>query len=91
MTNVFNHSTEKPKRQLLRNNPPKAEQRLWLRLRNRQLLGYRFRRQETETCQALIATQSGAQGAPYLRTVISEIWYKLKSSILQKDLQWRTL
>jgi very-short-patch-repair endonuclease len=45
MTDIFNQSPEKPKRRFLRNNPTKAEQRLWLRLRNRQLLGYRFRRQ----------------------------------------------
>ncbi|MDS4042884.1 MAG: endonuclease domain-containing protein [Candidatus Competibacter sp.] len=45
MTVLFNRASEKQKRQLLRNQSPPAEQRLWFRLRNRQLLGYRFRRQ----------------------------------------------
>ena len=45
MTVLFNKTSEKQKRQLLRNQSPPAEQRLWFRLRNRQLLGYRFRRQ----------------------------------------------
>ena len=45
MTEIFNQSSERQKRQLLRNHSPAAERRLWLRLRNRQLLGCRFRRQ----------------------------------------------
>ena len=45
MTRIFNRSSDKEKRQRLRRESPLAEQRLWLRLRNRQLLGYRFRRQ----------------------------------------------
>jgi very-short-patch-repair endonuclease len=45
MTEIFNRSSEKQKRQRLRSHSPTAEQRLWFRLRNRQLLGYRFRRQ----------------------------------------------
>ena len=43
MTQIFNRSCDKEKRQ--RRESPLAEQRLWLKLRNRRLLGYRFRRQ----------------------------------------------
>jgi very-short-patch-repair endonuclease len=35
MTDIFNQAREKNKRRDLRNNPSKAELRLWLRLRNR--------------------------------------------------------
>ena len=45
MSRVYNRSSEKPKRQLLRWLTPKAEQVLWSKLRRRQMLGYRFRRQ----------------------------------------------
>ena len=45
MTQIFNRSSDTEKRRRLRREGPLAEQRLWLRLRNRQLMGYRFRRQ----------------------------------------------
>ncbi|MGH9893168.1 MAG: endonuclease domain-containing protein [bacterium] len=45
MTRTFNRSSDTEKRRRLRRESPLAEQRLWLRLRNRQLMGYRFRRQ----------------------------------------------
>ncbi|MBI5302868.1 MAG: endonuclease domain-containing protein [Chloroflexi bacterium] len=45
MTKVYNRATEKELRQQLRRNMPKAEIVLWSRLRNRQVLGYKFRRQ----------------------------------------------
>ena len=45
MTRIFNRSSDTEKRRRLRRESPLAEQRLWLRLRNRQLMGYRFRRQ----------------------------------------------
>ena len=45
MTKIFNKSSEKLKRQSLRNVMPRAEQLLWKKLRRRQVLGYRFRRQ----------------------------------------------
>src|SRR5919108_2774054 len=45
MTKIFNKSSEKQKRQTLRNSSSKAEQMLWSKLREKQLLGYKFRRQ----------------------------------------------
>jgi len=45
MSRVYNRSSEKTKRQLLRRVMPKAEQVLWSKLRRRQMLGYKFRRQ----------------------------------------------
>ncbi len=45
MTKVYNKTDEKEMRQRLRRNMPKAEILLWSRLRGRQLLGYKFRRQ----------------------------------------------
>jgi very-short-patch-repair endonuclease len=45
MTQIFNRSCDKETRQRLRCDSPLAEQRLWLKLSNRGLLGYRFRRQ----------------------------------------------
>jgi very-short-patch-repair endonuclease len=45
MTQIFNRSSDTEKRRRLRRESPLAEQCLWLRLRNRQLMGYRFRRQ----------------------------------------------
>ena len=45
MTKIFNHKHEKKKRRDLRNNFSEAERRLWLRLRNRQVLRCKFRRQ----------------------------------------------
>jgi len=45
MTRLFNRSTEKEKRKLLRINMPPAEVILWSQLKVRQLNGYKFRRQ----------------------------------------------
>ncbi len=45
MARVYNRSSEKTKRQLFRRVTPKAEQVLWSKLRRRQMLGYKFRRQ----------------------------------------------
>jgi very-short-patch-repair endonuclease len=45
MTEFFNRETEKSKRRRLRNAMPKAEVVLWCRLKGRQLLGCKFRRQ----------------------------------------------
>lgn len=45
MTKVYNRSSEKNLRQLLRRNTPKAESLLWSKLRRKQILGLRFRRQ----------------------------------------------
>jgi len=42
---VFNLRWQKQKRQYLRNNATDAERILWSRLKGRQLLGYKFRRQ----------------------------------------------
>ena len=45
MTLYFNRASEKEKRQFLRNRPTKAEVILWGRIKNKQLMGYKFRRQ----------------------------------------------
>ena len=45
MTEFFNRADEKHKRQELRNSMPTAEVILWARLKGRQLLGCKFRRQ----------------------------------------------
>jgi very-short-patch-repair endonuclease len=45
MTEFFNRADETPKRRELRNNMPRAEVILWSRLKGRQLLGCKFRRQ----------------------------------------------
>ena len=45
MTQFFNKTSEKVKRRLLRNNMPKAEAVVWAKLKGRQMLGYKFRRQ----------------------------------------------
>jgi very-short-patch-repair endonuclease len=45
MTEHFNRSSEKNKRRQLRNSMPDAEVILWSRLKGRQLLGCKFRRQ----------------------------------------------
>jgi very-short-patch-repair endonuclease len=45
MTQYFNRSSEKDNRRQLRHSMPKAEVLLWQRLRGRQLLGCKFRRQ----------------------------------------------
>jgi very-short-patch-repair endonuclease len=45
VTKVYNKTSQKQMRQRLRRNMPKAEALLWARLRRRQVLGYKFRRQ----------------------------------------------
>jgi len=45
MGRIFNRQTENLKRRTLRNNMPKAETILWKKLRRRQMMGYKFRRQ----------------------------------------------
>ncbi len=45
MSLVFNSISQKQKRQYLRNHATDAERILWSRLKGRQLLGYKFRRQ----------------------------------------------
>ena len=45
MTKLYNKSTEKAKRQALRNNMPVAEKIIWAKLRGRQIEGCKFRRQ----------------------------------------------
>jgi len=45
MAEFFNRGSEKDKRQELRNSMPKAEVLLWVRLKGRQLLQCKFRRQ----------------------------------------------
>jgi very-short-patch-repair endonuclease len=45
MTTIFNKSSMKKRRQVLRRNMPKAEIILWSRIRRKQIDGYRFRRQ----------------------------------------------
>ncbi|MBI5191862.1 MAG: endonuclease domain-containing protein [Nitrospirae bacterium] len=45
MTKVFNKTSEKLKRRNLRQEMPKAEMMLWLKLRGKGLNGFKFRRQ----------------------------------------------
>ena len=45
MTQIFNKKSQTSKRKLLRNRVPASELLLWPRLKNRQLNGFRFRRQ----------------------------------------------
>jgi very-short-patch-repair endonuclease len=45
MTRIYNRQSEKEKRRALRRNMTKAEVLLWLRLKNKQVLGHRFLRQ----------------------------------------------
>lgn len=45
MGTLYNRSGQTYKRRLLRKNLTKAERKLWLLLKNRQLSGYKFRRQ----------------------------------------------
>ncbi len=45
MTEIFNKKTETDKRKILRNNMPQPERILWSKLKNKQLFGYKFRRQ----------------------------------------------
>ena len=45
MTKSFNKSSYKDSRKYLRNHPTFTEKLLWLHLRNKQLCGFKFRRQ----------------------------------------------
>ena len=45
MTQFFNKTSEKAKRRSLRNNMPKPEAVIWSKLKGKQMLGYKFRRQ----------------------------------------------
>jgi very-short-patch-repair endonuclease len=45
MGEIFNHKTQKPKWQYLRNNATNAERRLWKKLKGKQFFGLKFRRQ----------------------------------------------
>lgn len=45
MTKLYNKSSEREKRQLLRSNMPPAEKLVWARLRGRQVEDCKFRRQ----------------------------------------------
>ena len=45
MTELYNQTSEREKRRLLRNNMPQAEQIVWVKLRGRQIEGCKFRRQ----------------------------------------------
>jgi very-short-patch-repair endonuclease len=45
MTQFFNRPKEKEKRRQLRKNTPQAEAIVWSKLRNKQILGHKFRRQ----------------------------------------------
>src|SRR3989338_11663111 len=45
MNKVYNKASETAKRKILRNNLPLPEVLLWQQLKNRQLEGYKFRRQ----------------------------------------------
>ncbi|MBI3587436.1 MAG: DUF559 domain-containing protein [Ignavibacteriales bacterium] len=46
MIKIFNRKIQKRRRQYLRNNAPNAEAILWLKLKGKQLRGYKFRRQQ---------------------------------------------
>jgi very-short-patch-repair endonuclease len=45
LTIIYNKSSQKEKRRYLRHHMPKAEIILWSALKNKQVLGYKFRRQ----------------------------------------------
>ncbi len=45
MTQLYNKTSEKAKRQILRKNMPKAEEIIWSKLRAKQIEGCKFRRQ----------------------------------------------
>ncbi|MBW4667251.1 MAG: endonuclease domain-containing protein [Cyanomargarita calcarea GSE-NOS-MK-12-04C] len=45
MTKLYNQTSEKSKRQALRNNMPLAEKIIWAKLRSQQIEGCKFRRQ----------------------------------------------
>ncbi len=42
---IFNRNSEKERRRSLRSNMPKAEVVLWAKIKNKQIRGYKFRRQ----------------------------------------------
>ena len=46
MTRLFNRKYQKPIRQRLRNEAPEAERVLWSKLKQSQLLGFKFRKQQ---------------------------------------------
>ena len=46
MDKTFNRPAQKRIRQYLRNNATSAEKKLWEMLKGKQLLGYKFRRQQ---------------------------------------------
>lgn len=46
MTKIFNRKIQKQRRQYLRNSVTNAEAMLWLKLKGKQLRGYKFRRQQ---------------------------------------------
>jgi very-short-patch-repair endonuclease len=46
MDKTFNRQAQKHRRQYLRNNATDAERKLWGLLKGKQLLGYKFRRQQ---------------------------------------------
>lgn len=46
MDKTFNRKAQKRRRQFLRNNATDAEKKLWGLLKGKQLLGYKFRRQQ---------------------------------------------
>lgn len=50
MTKHYNRSSEKEKRRELRRNQTYTEQIVWTHLRNRRMLGYKFRRQYSVDC-----------------------------------------
>ncbi|WP_414566352.1 MULTISPECIES: endonuclease domain-containing protein [unclassified Anabaena] len=45
MTELYNRTSEKDKRQFLRNNMTQAEKKLWLQLKGKQIENCKFRRQ----------------------------------------------
>jgi very-short-patch-repair endonuclease len=45
MSSIFNKAASKKRRQYLRKNLPSAEKSLWRKLKKRQLMGLKFRRQ----------------------------------------------
>jgi very-short-patch-repair endonuclease len=53
MTDLYNISSLKPRRQFLRNNCTIAESILWQKIRRRQICGVKFRRQYSVGCYIL--------------------------------------
>src|SRR5689334_23292238 len=45
MGKIYNRYNEREKRKFLRNNTTKAEELLWEELKNKKMMGYKFRRQ----------------------------------------------